>query len=377
VDRGVLYKGGRKMRILYCGLDQNLGGIESFVVNMYRLIDKEKFQIDFLKITDSIYYEEEFLENGSIVYKIPSRRSNPLRFFYSLYKFLKDHKEYTIIHHHLNSCSSIEPIVFGKLLRRKTIAHSHNVYKGNKVISRLLNSFNKQFLYLFSDLNIACSYAAGVSMFKNKKFSIINNGIDAQKYEYDSQLRDQYRKKLSLTNKMVVGHIGSFKYQKNHEFLIDIFYEIKSLCSNSELLLVGDGEKKKEIKEKVERLNIADSVIFLGIRHDVASILQAMDVFVFPSRYEGLGIVAIEAQAAGLYSLVSNAVPKEAFVTNLIESVPSSENAKDWAVRVLNQKDTIRCSTLKEIKESGYDSYTSARMLERIYLDLELKLKSV
>lgn len=370
MGRKFLFKGGKSMKVLYCGMDENLGGIESFVVNMYRRFDKSKIQVDFLKITDTIYYEEEFVDNGSIVYKIPSRKSNPALFYYELLCFFRKHKEYQIVHHHLNSCSSIDPLIIAKLFNRKTIAHSHNEYKGNKFISRMLHNINKHLLPYFCDVNIACSNAAGKSIFKDKSFTIVNNGIDIQKYIFDEKVRENYREKLGLTGKFVVGHIGRFKYQKNHDFLIDIFKEVHQKNPNSVLLLIGEGPMQLEVERKVKVLNLSDSVIFLGVRTDIPELLQAMDIFVLPSRYEGLGIVLIEAQAAGLHSIIADSIPNDAFVTNLIEAVMLKKSPEVWAQQILKYSDEYhRSNPHEEIKAAGFDSSTSSKILEEIYLE--------
>ncbi|AHV98591.1 glycosyltransferase family 1 protein [Paenibacillus sabinae] len=358
------------MKILFCGMDKNLGGIESFVINMYRNLDNSKVQVDFLKITDSIYYEEELIKNGSKVYKIPNRRSNPLLFYYELFNFFRNHKEYQIVHHHLNSCSSIEPIIIAKLFGRRTIAHSHNVFKGNKIISRILHSINKYILPFFSDLNISCSNAAGISMFRNKPFIVINNGINAQDYCFDSKVRALYRDELDLTDKFVIGHIGRFKYQKNHEFLIDIFNEVYQKNQKSVLLLIGDGELRSKIEKKISELSLSNNVIFAGIRSDIPQLLQAMDVFVFPSRYEGSPIALIEAQAAGLFSFVASTISKESYITNMVKSIQLENNSKEWAEQILSSmKNYERINTLEVIKSKGFDCVASAKLLQQIYLD--------
>ncbi len=337
---------------------------------MYKQFDHNTLQVDFLKITDSIYYEEEFKKNGSRIFNIPNRRNNPFAFYFALIKFFRNNNDYDVVHHHLNSCSSIEPIIIAKLFGVKTVAHSHNEFKGNKRLTNLLHKLNRTILPYFTDSYIACSDKAGESMFKKNKFNVINNGVNLKEYTHNQNTRGNYRELLDIKNKFVVGHIGRFKYQKNHEYLIEVFYEFQKLKDNSVLMLVGEGELEKDIREKVQKLGIEDKVLFTGVRNDISSLMQAMDAFVFPSRYEGLGIVLIEAQAAGLYSLVADTIPDEALVTNLISKKSLNDTAKDWARVLLQNSCYIRSSDINELSKKGFDRSTAANELIKIYNNL-------
>ncbi|ACB62076.1 glycosyl transferase group 1 [Exiguobacterium sibiricum 255-15] len=358
------------MKILYCGVDQYLGGIEAFVLNTYGEIHSDEIQIDFLKITDKIYFEEVFIEKNSKIHKITSRRKNPLKFVFELYRLLKN-ENYDVIHHHLNSCSSIEPIILGRLLGIKTIAHSHNEFKGNKRLTNIMHYLNSKILTFFSNENLACSKIAGISMFGNEKFELIKNGIDSSKYIFNDIVRKSYRSKMDLENNYVIGHIGNFKYQKNHDFLIDIFNDVNKKNKNSKLLLIGDGELKKDVIDKVKNYGLGDNVVFTGVREDVSNLLQAIDIFVFPSRYEGLGIVVIEAQAAGLKSIVSENIPKEAFISDLVESISLSTEKKIWVEKVLKHSNNYQRKDMsQEIQKNGYDKRNSSKRLREIYLNI-------
>ena len=354
-------------------MDEHLGGIEAFVLNSYTEIHGKDIHIDFLKITNKIYYEEVFISHNSKVHQITSRRKNPLKFYFELYKLLKNEK-YDIIHHHLNSCSSIEPIILGKILGIKTIAHSHNEFKGNKFITKLLHKFNTNLLKNISDFNLACSKIAGQSMFKNKKFEVIKNGIKTVDYNFNENIRTNYRKELNLEDKFVIGHVGSFKYQKNHEFLLEVFKRITEDNNFAHLLLIGDGEKKIEIIKAIEMLQLQDKVTLLGVRNDVNQIMQAMDVFTFPSRYEGLGIVVIEAQAAGLKTIVSEAIPSEAIITDLVEVINLKDSIKKWSNNIIKYSVGYSRKGMEvSIQNAGYDTKESNNKLRKIYLELYQK----
>lgn len=362
----------KKTKVLFCGLDSALGGIEVFCKTYFDKLNSN-FKIDFLKITESIYYEKYFISKGSSVFKITSRRKNFLKYYFQLFKFIKMHPEYKIIHHHLNSASSIAPIVIGKILGRITIAHSHNVYKNKKIMTRIFNKINKFFLPLFSTNMLACSHEAGVSLFRNKNFQVIKNAIDASTFGFNLELRNNIRNKLGVHNKKVIGHVGSMKYQKNHIFLLDIFSKLIKISSDYHLLLIGDGELKSEIIQRIKLLNIVDNVSLIGVVDNVNEYLNAMDLFIFPSLYEGLGIVLIEAQSNGLVCLASDKVPTEALITELSYSISLSESAEVWAnksaslIEKYSNHENQRKKYSKIIIDKDYDIKSNIKELESIY----------
>lgn len=361
----------QQVKVLYVGMDSCMGGIESFIINVFRKIDNSKVKIDFLKFQDKICFEEEINDRGSTVFQLPPRRKNPFKFYSSLFCFFKNHPEYGVVHVHLNTCSCIAPAVIAKLYGRKVIVHSHNEWKGDRKLVKILDSINKKFIPFFSDKMLACSDLAGKWMFKNHAYTVVNNGIDTSKYAYNPAQRGKIRKSLDIDNKLVIGNVGRLSYQKNHDFLIDIFNEIFKKNSSAILLLIGSGELELQLKRKVSNLNLDNAVLFLGVRSDIPELLQAMDVFLFPSFFEGLGIVAIEAQAAGLPCIVSDAIPQEAFVTDLVESISLNESAEKWAEEINKfYYSNIRRNTSKEIIEAGYDIQKTAKELEELYLML-------
>ena len=197
----------------------------------------------------------------------------------------------------------------------------------------------------------------------------MKNAIDTNKFIYNKDIRRQKRKELNIENKFVVGHVGRFHPQKNHDFIIDIFKELNEKRKNSVLLLVGDGELRQSIENKVKELNLLDKVIFTGVRDDIPELLQSMDVFVFPSLYEGLPVTLIEAQATGLPCIVSDTITHEAIISSNIQSVSLQKSAEEWADKILLiDNGSNRENAAIEIINSGFDVNEIAKMLIDFYL---------
>ena len=206
-------------------------------------------------------------------------------------------------------------------------------------------------------------------MFRGADFSVLNNAIDAKQYAFSERIRQTIRDELGVSeDEILFGHVGRLSPQKDHEYLLEVFRMI-SMKAPSKLLLVGDGELRSEIENQARQLGIRGRVIFTGVRSDVADLLQAMDVFIFPSLYEGLGIVAVEAQAAGLPCLISERVPLECKVTDLVEQLPLSDGAERWANAAIRMAKTERKDTFEQIKAAGYDIHESAKKLQKFYLN--------
>lgn len=369
------------MRVLQIfGEPLSNGGQEAFIMNMYRNIDRNKVQFDFFTpyYCDNEKLKDEINELGGKVYVGNGKfdgEGNKKDFINGLKKIMSKHK-YEVVHIH---SGSIFALSFGakvskKYGAKKIIVHSHCTgnnnfkYKIMKIISAPI------FLNNVTDY-CACSKLAAEwkfpkSIVEEKKFKIIKNGIELEKFQFHNEIRDKYRKDLNIEKDFVICHIGRFTEQKNHEFLIQIFEKIKSKCNKSKLLLIGDGPNREHIKKMVEKMKINDSVIFLKIRRDVNNILQAADAFVFPSKFEGLGIVAIEAQATGLQTICSENIPEEANQTELFHKLNLSDDVDTWVNKVLELKEIHnREEYSNKLKIAGYDAKNSARSLERIYLE--------
>lgn len=356
----------KKIRILHFELDDKPGGIESFILNLYTGIEKSKFDFDIISRKSNPAKAKELEALGARVIKIHSYKN--------IFSYLKDLKKvlmnnYDIIHLNKNSAAVIFPFFMSSVCSNsKVIVHSHNTSpNGNKLLT-LLHYLNRRYIYRISDIHLACSNAAGKWMFGNNGFTIFNNAIDLEKYKYNEKLRNELRKELGLEGKKVIGHIGRFCYQKNHDFLIDIFNELLKAEKDAILLLIGEGELEQEIKDKVKNLGIENKVFFMGRRTDAYRYYQSMDLFLLPSRYEGLPVVGVEAQACGLPCVFSDCVTEEAKI--LDTTVFVSGGKEKYVKEIINSLQVERKDTSEEMRKAGYDIAIEVRELEKIYCSL-------
>lgn len=358
-------------RVLHIIDGMGSGGAEAFIMNLYRNIDRNKVQFDFLLRYDEDMHFKEIKDLGGRIFMTAPFPSQPWQNYQDTKNFFAEHNDYDIIHVHANALIYMTALSLAKKAGiRCRVMHSHNT-QARKPLYRLIHETNKLFIDRLSTHQVACSSAAGQWMFNNEDYSVVNNGIDVKKYLFDQTSRDEIRQELNLEGKFVVGHIGRFLRSKNHLFLLDIFSEIYKQNKDAVLLLIGTGLLEKEIKQKVQELGLEEVVIFAGVRNDIEKVFQAMDVFLFPSLFEGLGIVAVEAQAAGLHTLVSEAVPKEAFLTDRIEQLSLQDSKEKWATKVLGyQHDFDRPNTYEELQTGGYDIKTVAKAMEDYYISL-------
>lgn len=352
-------------RILVYGMTENSGGIEAYLMNYFRRFDRNKVVFDFVTECPAVAYEEEITRLGGKIYHIPARRENLIKHMLSLRKIVSENG-YDTVYFNLLSASAVfsELALFGKRNAR-IITHSHNDSVGNRKVHIAL----RPLLNRMTDTRFACSDAAAEFMFGKRyaeKATLIRNAIEADVFQFDASVRDAVRKEFQFGNKLVVGHVGRLCYQKNTLFLIDIFHEIRKRNENAVLLLIGDGEDRDAVCQKIRALELADSVVMTGVRPDVARLMQAMDVFLLPSRFEGLGIVLIEAQAAGLLCFASSAVPHEAKATGLLHYIDDHASADVWAQAALAHTDYERKNTRAEIRSAGYDIETQAPYLQTL-----------
>lgn len=370
------------IKVLQIGMTRNIGGLETYLMQQFNHLDYNKVKYDFVNITGEydIAFSDEIKSKGSKIYNVISRHSNPLLHYYQWIKILFENKgKYAAIVLNSNSLEYVFPIFIAKIFKIPVrIMHSHNTSWEHKIgfgrkcllkINRILLNFSVTDYW-------ACSKAAGIWMFgENKSFRIVHNAIEVQKYKYNSVKRNEIRKILKLKGKYVVGHVGRFTYQKNHDFLIDIFKEVSDIEPNAVLLLVGDavGDLSyiNNIKDKVKKLKIEDKVKFLGMRKDVPEIMQAMDCFVLPSHFEGLPLVGIEAQAAGLKCFFSDVITEEVGITNLSQFISLKDSAKKWAKKIIENKDYIREDTSNKIKNAGYEIRKETEKVEDFFLNIK------
>jgi glycosyltransferase involved in cell wall biosynthesis len=363
------------IRVLQVFAQMNRGGAETMIMHLYRHIDRNKIQFDFIVHTEEkCAFDDEIEQLGGRIYRIP-RYSGKNHFIYkrAWRDFFIKYPEYKIIHGHVRSTASIY-LGIAKRYGLITIAHSHNTSSG-KGFSAIAKNILQHSIRYTADYLFACSRLAGEWLFGEKacmseKFFILNNAIEAKKFIFNVNIRAKKRKEFQIEDKFVIGHIGRFHTQKNHKFLIDIFEKVHDRNKNAVLLLIGDGELRNLIAKKVDALGLTGSVIFTGIRSDIPELLQAMDIFVFPSLYEGLPVTLVEAQAAGLKIIAADTITEEIKLTNLVDFVQLTDSTSYWAEKVLQYTYGYeRTNAYSEICKAGYDVKENAKWLEEFYLN--------
>lgn len=349
------------------------GGVESVVMNYYRNIDRSKIQFDFICDNDSTNIPKDEIEKlgGKVILIPPYQKA--FKYHKVLKKILKD-GNYKIVHSHINTLSVFPLYAAKKVGILVRIAHSHSTTNKKEWKKNILKQVLRPFSKLFATDYMCCSELAGRWLFGNRTYNqgkvyLLNNAIDLNKFKYNEKKRKEKRKELSISDDtLVIGHIGRFMKQKNHEFLIEVFNEIHKKNKNSVLLLAGQGPLEARIKEQVEELKITNSVVFLGQREDVADLYQAFDVFMLPSLYEGLGIVLIEAQCAGIPAFASTEVPEIAKVSNILDFIDLNTSKEMWADIILQSiKGYERKDYLKDCQKCGYDIKIEVKKLENKY----------
>lgn len=357
------------IRILHIVQRMEAGGTQSFLMNLYRNIDRSKVQFDFLvEYEEKEFYDDEIISLGGKIYYTNFRKTlNLIKFRRTMSDILKEHPEYKIVHIHATAIGKICTDVARKCGVKTIIAHTHNnsAVKDWKYYPKIL--LRKLYTNGPTDF-FACSEDAGRYTFKNKKFTVIYNAIDIDKFLFNQEVRENFRKELNIEDKFVIGNIGRLHEQKNQSFLIDIFYEIQKNKDNAILLIIGKGPLENELKEKVSNLGINNKVYFLGNRKDVERIYQGMDVFVLPSLFEGLGIVAVEAQVSGLPVVASTGVAKEANITNNIQNIDLNDSIDTWKEAICKSNVESRNSVEKIVRNSKFDVKNNAKFLQEFYL---------
>jgi glycosyltransferase involved in cell wall biosynthesis len=360
------------IRVLHIEIRGGIGGIETFLLNLYTAIDKKKVKFDFISTVNTVTLEKQFLDMGAKIYKIPEP-FHIIKYYKTLYKIINENN-YSIVHIHKNSAANIIPFIICKKIGVKTIiSHSHNTAPTKCKVSKILHRINQRYLIKIKTHSFACSQVAaewlyGKNYLKNNSVKIIKNGIETSKFKFDDKKREKIRKQLGINENFVIGNVGRFTKQKNHKFLIDIFYELLKVKSNSVLILCGIGDLEYELKEKINKLKINDKVMFLGLRKDINDIMQAMDVFVLPSLYEGLPLVSIEAQCSGLPIIVSDTVSNEIKISDLVTFVSLNSNVDEWVRNIISSYEkSKRLDMCNIVKDAGYDIIKTAKCFEKFY----------
>ena len=357
------------IRILHVVTYMGRGGLETMLMNYYRNIDRSMVQFDFLVHRDfEADYDAEILSLGGRIFHVSRLIPWSGGYRRELKSFFELHPEYRIVHVHQDCLSSVALECARECGVPVRIAHSHNSNQGKNLKFLLKKHYMKYIPEFATDL-FACSQEAGEWMFHTSDFKILKNAIDSEKYMFDLDVKGRICRDLHVVGKVVLGHVGRFRAQKNHLFLIDVFYEFQKLRSDSVLLLVGDGDEEGCVRDRVKQYHLEDKVLFLGSCSNVNELLQAMDVFVFPSLYEGLPVTLVEAQAAGVSCLISDRVPLECKITDLIHVACLEDGPQVWAERVLDLLNEDKKNTYLEICNSGFDIKENAKKLQNYYLE--------
>ena len=375
------------IRILHVLGGTGLGGAESRIMDLYRQMDREERQFDFLVHSSAVkragddasgrepqFYDEEIINMGGRIYVLPKFKIyNFFTYRNAVKAFFDCHHEYRVVQGHMTSTASIYLPVAKRAGVPITAAHSRSagVGKGPKAIATRILRKN---LYRKADYCFACSEAAGISAFgqawvNSGNVKIIHNAIDAEKFIYQQEKRDMVRKRLKIEDKLVLGHVGRFNLPKNHPYLIEVFASVYAMRKDAVLLLIGDGDDRDKIERKCEELGVGEQVFFMGNQRNPEDYYQAFDFFLLPSFYEGLPGVLVEAQAAGLKCLVSDTVTREAQATDLVTYLSIDEPAETWAKELLSQTCYERRNTYREISESGFDVKAQAETYRNFYLN--------
>lgn len=366
----------KPIRVLHVIGIMNRGGAETMIMNLYRHIDRSKVQFDFVENSrEPAAFDEEILDLGGRIYRCPHYNGkNHFTYVKWWNDFFKAHpKEYPIVHGHLGSTAAIY-LSIAKKYGAYAIAHSHSSGTDHSLRSYLyqMMSYNTRNV---ADYFFACSEAAGKDRFGRKvisgdHYAVLNNAIDVNQFSYNSRVREVVRDELGIgQNQLVVSHIGRYTKEKNHEFILKIFSELRKLGLGARLLMIGDGTLRTHIMQMAEQASLSSDVIFTGVRSDVERLMQAMDVFVLPSLYEGLPVTMVEAQAAGLPCIISDKVPPECILTEgLVDVMPLSASPGAWAEKILAKRAIPRTDRRAEIAAHGFDITTEAVKLQEFYL---------
>lgn len=366
-------------RILVFGMTENPGGVESFLVNYYRNIDRDKIQFDFLCNSHQLVaYEDELIKLGGRTFHITARSKDRNNYKKELKAVFENHaSEWSAIWVNVCSLANIDYLKMAKRYGiKKRIIHSHNSQNMDSKLRVLLHRWNKRYIRKYATDFWACSEDAAHWFYSDelmKETVIIHNAIDVERMKFDEKKRKNIRKQYKLENKYVIGNVGRLHFQKNQEFAIEVFNEYHKGNPDSVLVLVGQGEDEEKLKVKVKEYRLADSVIFTGVQKDIQGWLSSFDIFLFPSLFEGLSVVALEAQANGIPILASRGVvPEEVKMSNNLVFFDLLEGNKAWADKIVMMREFKRLdyySINQSFISTGYDIKTEVRKLERLLVD--------
>lgn len=352
------------VRMIHIVGSMSPSGIGNFIMNVYRNIDRSKVQFDFIVHEHrDVSFDEEIEALGGRLFYVTRKAVSPLKNFSEIYHVIRQGR-YRIVFRHTDTSAVAVDLLAAKLGGAKVrIAHSHSTSTPNvrmhKIFQPMLNALCTR--------RFACSEAAGKWLYGNKPYDVVINAIRMEDFAYNKRMRERMRGKERLAGFLTIGHIGNLLPVKNHLFMLDIMAELVKKHPDARMIFVGDGAMREQIEEKRRLLGLEESVILLGVRTDTGALLQAMDVFLFPSRYEGLPIAMVEAQCSGLPSLVSDVITTDVDVTPLVERMSLERPAQEWADRILALAKRERTAPdYGAFTEKGFDIKKMVRRYEEL-----------
>ena len=340
----------------------NSGGAETFLMKLYRTLDRTKYQMDFcVNIKEEGFYDKEIKSLGGKIFYVPPKSSGVGEFKKQLTELIKREKYDYVLRITSNAAGFMDLKIAKKAGAKRCSARSSNSSDGVSIKAKIIHILSRLLYGRFVDVkfapsDLAAEYTFGKGSVKSGRASLLNNGVDLELFRFNTEARNQIKKEFNAEDKLVVGHVGRFDRQKNHDFLLDIFSQIKKKEPNAVLLLVGgQGTCSESIDQKIESLGIGESVIKTGVRSDIPRLLSAMDVFVMPSFYEGMPNTIIESQATGLSCVISDTITKQANITGLVEYLSLGDSAEKWAEKALALARAPRKDTRQDFINAKYD----------------------
>lgn len=324
-------------RVLVFGMTSNPGGVETFIMNILRSLDRTQFELDFLTDCENIAFSDEIKSLGCSIYSIPKRGKHPIKYTKEIKSFFYQNKDYyDVIWVNLCNLINIDTLRLAKENGiQKRIIHCHNAQYDGNFLKRIMHGWHRRSLVNYATDYWSCSDMAshwffGAALMASEHYRVITNAVDTSHFAFDTSVRMRIRDELHLSGKKVIGHVGRFEKQKNHKLLLEIFRAYNQKHPDTVLILLGTGSLEERIQQYCKDTGLLSAVRFVGVTSDAADYYQAMDAFVFPSLYEGLSIALIEAQANGLPCIVSSGNTREAIINSNVAVVSIDSDLNTW-----------------------------------------------
>lgn len=357
----------RKIKVLMGIIGKGNGGLSMYMVNLFKKLDKEKFDCTFISIAKEPYFEKDIKDAGGRILFVTPRNQNPEKHRNDIRRIMEE--DFDVCHIHLSTASNICPILEAKRAKIPVvIAHSHSSKVEGALYPKLLHIINREKLKKLDIMKFACSEAAGKFAYKNADFSVMNNGIDTKRFDYNKTSRQKIREELKLGDNFVIGQVGRLVPVKNHAYTIELFTEILKKNSDSRLIIVGDGPLEENIKSKAEEFGVLDKIIFTGNVRNPEEYFSAMDCLIIPSLFEGFPLTVVEGVCSGLRCFVSDKVPAEVKISDLVRFISLDADKGSVADMILDSVDAERVSQKEMLIKIGFDADKCVRDMEDIYL---------